>query len=436
MGVIRRAVLILHPFLGRAPFAARPGAALLLAGLALTLAWTSPAHGSRPKTGRWHAVDQPSPRESLTPEQQRQLRHLESLGYLAGSTQPPAATGVTIHDPRRSYAGFNLYVSGHAPEAILVDMEGNELHRWRCEITRAWPDFEPRPGPPNHQYWRRVRLLEDGELLAIFEGIGLIKLDKDSNLLWAYGGNAHHDLDLLPDGTIYVLGREAFINEQDAEKRPVLQDFIAVLSPDGREQRRIWIEQCFARSFYAPTLQRRPAVGDAWHTNTLQILQGRLADQIPAFQAGNILLSHLMLDLISVVDPENETVVWTMTGMWRKQHQPVVCGDSTLVILDNLGARDGSRVIEFDPATQRVRWYYEGTEEQPLATHDCGSVQPLPNGNFLISESNRGRALEVTRDDEVVWEFYNPHRAGDDHQFIATLFELIRLDPRIPLDWL
>ena len=66
---------------------------------------------------------------------------------------------------------------------------------------------------------------------------------------------------------------------------------------------------------------------------------------------------------------------------------------------------------------------------------DCGSSERLPNGNTLISESNRGRAIEVTPDKQIVWEFINPHRAGENNELIATLFEVVRLDPRFPLDW-
>ena len=64
-------------------------------------------------------------------------------------------------------------------------MEGNVLHRWSCDISRAFPDFKPRNDESQHlTFWRRVHLMENGDLLAIFEGIGLIKLDKDSNLIW------------------------------------------------------------------------------------------------------------------------------------------------------------------------------------------------------------------------------------------------------------
>ena len=33
----------------------------------------------------------------------------------------------------------------------------------------------------------------------------------------------------------------------------------------------------------------------------------------------------------------------------------------------------------------------------------------MPNGNTLITESNKGHVFEVTRDGEIVWEFYSPY---------------------------
>ena len=34
---------------------------------------------------------------------------------------------------------------------------------------------------------------------------GLVKLDRNSNVLWRTHARAHHDLEVLPNGTIYVL---------------------------------------------------------------------------------------------------------------------------------------------------------------------------------------------------------------------------------------
>jgi hypothetical protein len=42
----------------------------------------------------------------------------------------------------------------------------------------------------------------------------------------------------------------------------------------------------------------------------------------------------------------------------------------------------------------------------------------------------------MTPQKEIVWQFFNPHRAGKADEYIATLFEVIRLTPDFPTDWL
>jgi hypothetical protein len=66
----------------------------------------------------------------------------------------------------------------------------------------------------------------------------------------------------------------------------------------------------------------------------------------------------------------------------------------------------------------------------------CGAARRLQNGNTLITESDNGRAFEVTEDGSIVWEFVNPERAGDEGQYVATLFEMVRVPEGFPMDWL
>ncbi len=67
--------------------------------------------------------------------------------------------------------------------------------------------------------------MENGDLLAIIEGAySLIKLDKDSNILWVFDENTHHDLSVAPDGRIYVLTREAEIKPEYNKEFPILED--------------------------------------------------------------------------------------------------------------------------------------------------------------------------------------------------------------------
>jgi hypothetical protein len=67
----------------------------------------------------------------------------------------------------------------------------------------------------------------------------------------------------------------------------------------------------------------------------------------------------------------------------------------------------------------------------------CGRpAARLPNGNTLVSESDSGRAFELTPEKEIVWEYLNPQRAGPNRELIATLFEVVRLPRDVASGWL
>ncbi|MBU1652653.1 arylsulfotransferase family protein, partial [bacterium] len=100
------------------------------------------------------------------------------------------------------------------------------------------------------------------------------------------------------------------------------------------------------------------------------------------------------------------------------------------------GEPETSKVIEFDPATGEIIWQYGTAPEEHFFTEQIGSCQRLPNNNVLITESEPGRAFEVTLDKTIVWEYYNPYRAGENDEFIATLLEVVRLPSDFPQDWI
>ncbi|HVG09880.1 MAG TPA: arylsulfotransferase family protein [Thermoanaerobaculia bacterium] len=329
------------------------------------------------------------------------------------------------HDPAAVSPGLNLYLSGHAAEATLLDHKGRTLHRWRYPLRRLWPELASDPGMKKLEYWRRAWLFPNGELLAIYEGLGIVKLDARSNVLWSRRGGFHHDLQVQADGRIWVLDRSG--------RERMLEDFVTVLSPEGGVVRKISLLRALERSRFAPLLQRTERAGDVLHTNTLEVLDGRHASQDPAFRKGNVLLSILRLDALAVLDPEREEIVWARTGSWRRQHQPTFLDDGGLLLFDNRGpGGERSRVIEIDPRTGRVRWQFGGVPGVELFSKTLGSCQRLPNGNTLITESEGGRALEVTRAGRVVWELHNPNRTGERGELVAVLFEVIRLPEEFP----
>jgi len=388
-----------------------------------------------PEAGRWNRRRTGVDGSELTEAQREEMTRLESIGYLTGSASAGGRSGVTVHDEARAEAGLNLVVSGHRPWAALMDMDGRLVHEWQLDFNEAWPGREISPDVTGDEYWRRVLLLDDGGIVAIHEGLGIVRLDADSRLVWAREGGYHHDLEPVPGWGFCVLDREARLVPRLSRKEPVLEDFVVYLDDEGNVLRRFSLLEAFENSPHSSILTRMTWRGDIFHTNTLEILDGRLGERSPAFREGNLLVSVLMLDAVAIVDPDTETVVWALTGMWRQQHQPTVLDNSGMLVFDNKAGPGASRVIELDPFSQDVTWVYRGTPERPFYSETCGSNQRLPGGNTLITESDGGRAFEVTPDGTVVWEYVNPNHAGPEGEFVATLFEVVRLRSTEPPDW-
>ena len=370
-----------------------------------------------------------------TDEQREEMAKLAALGYLRGSKPAGEAEGVTLHDTERAYHGLNLFTSGHGPEAILMDMDGKVLHSWARDLWSVWPDWEEARGVTGAEHWACAHLFENGDLLAVFAGFGMIKIDSESNLLWSYDGGSHHDLFVTDEGLIYTLDREPRMLPRINEAEPVMEDFVTVLSPGGELLRRFSVLEAFERSEYAPVLVRMPRSRDILHSNAIEVLDGRLAHRSPAFRKGNVLISVRELDAIAVVDMETEVIVWVLSGRWKAQHDPTVLANGRVLLFNNFAGPEVSEVLEFDPFTQEVFWSYEGGGPIDFYTAEVGANQRLPNGNTLMVESANGRAIEVTPERAVVWEFINPHRAGEDNELIATLREMVRLPAGFPLDW-
>jgi hypothetical protein len=375
------------------------------------------------------------PAPAAPPIDRGDAERLERLGYLTGYRPASGAGGVSLHDPQRSFAGLNLYTSGHAPAAFLVDMRGESVHRWEIAYRDAFPDAPAdalaRDGT---RYLRRVHLFDNGDLLAVFDYFGLVKLDRDSRLLWARDVPVHHDLFAVGD-RIWVLAEEIHEVPRLRRGRRVREDEIRVLDGDGRELRRVSLLRALERSRWAHLLAEVPAHDDLFHTNTIQILDGSLADRLPAFRRGNALVSLRNLDLLAVVDLEREEVVWATRGSWHLQHEPSLLANGRILLFDNLGLRRRSRVLELDPLDGRVAWSWAG-EGDGFVSEGMGAAQRLPNGNTIVTDSFGGRVYEVDPGGAVVWRFDNPARTGERSELVAVIPELLRLDAAPHAAWL
>jgi hypothetical protein len=204
-----------------------------------------------------------------------------------------------------------------------------------------------------------------------------------------------------------------------------MTDSVEMISPQGKQIKRIPVVEAFENSPYAlllrapekpqfssdlvpadsPTAAAQEAERrhDVLHTNAVQVLSRKLAPKFPLFKAGHLLISPRHLDTIAMLDPDSEKVVWAARGPWHAQHDPSFLDNGHLLLFDNLGSVKGSRVLEYDPQNQSFPWWYPADNGPSFFTRIRGLTQRLPNGNTLILGSESGEVFEVTPDRETVW---------------------------------
>jgi hypothetical protein len=327
------------------------------------------------------------------------LDQLTSLPYVQAQFDPNSALrGVVSFDTARAQPGMNFYNPYREDYALLMDMDGNTVHEWKY----------PYPGG----FWHHAELLEDGSVLVVIKDLAIIKLDRCSNLIWSYDTRAHHGVWVDGDGRIYILTRSLADAPEVHSSRKILDDRIAVLTASGLVEDELSILTLLRNSGYAYLLRNVEDMAfdesdelDPLHTNHVEAFDGRLAGQSTLFEQGNLLISIKQLNAIAIVDGATQRIIW----LWGpnnlvRPHHPRLLHNGHILVFDN--GTDRSRVVELDPATRRIVWSYEkGTD---FFSSNMGSVQRLPNGNTLITESQKGYVFEVDPAGEIVWKFANP----------------------------
>jgi hypothetical protein len=343
-----------------------------------------------------------------------------------------------IDKPDKTCDGFTLCMYGGDCRAILINMNGKVVHEWHVPFSEIWSNPPHLRGRIDNAsvYFNDGHLYPNGDLLVVVEGpistsnssngFGLVKLDKDSHVLWKYAERCHHDLDVGEDGTIYAIVNEVVEKvpqELDYIPTPCMVDVLDVISPEGNQLKRIKILEAIQESSYAPLLGvfERPRPGtpsspgslpafrqdelrrDVLHTNSIKVLRSSQAAKFPQFRAGQLLISPRNLDAITVIDPDSAKVVWASRGPWRSQHDPTFLDNGHILLFDNLGSPRGSRVLEFDPQSLAFPWSYPNAASRPFLSQIRGMCQRLPNGNTLIVNSVGCEVFEVTPESDIVW---------------------------------
>jgi outer membrane protein assembly factor BamB len=355
------------------------------------------------------------------------------------------ARGVTRYNKAKAYNGLTLYASSHAQKAFLISMNGKVVHEWKLPIATIWenPTRELRPDP--FVFWEYPHLYPNGDLLVMYVGMGdtpwgygLVKMDKNSKVIWKYFDYVHHHLDVTEDGKIYVLTnniRNNVIKGYEYLAPPRIDDSVVVLSPQGKRIKKVSIMDAMLRSPYGRMMRSIAwdIKQDYLHTNSIEYIDGATAAKLPFAKEGQVLLSMRDIDTVAVLDLDKEEIVWAIQGSWHRQHDADLLPNGHVMLFDNWGHYEpggGSRVIEFDPVTMEIVWAHTGDEKHLFSSPIRSGQERLPNGNTLITESDGGRLLEVTPGGEIVWEYINPVRGGEGKLIPVLSQGVDRIEPK------
>lgn len=316
--------------------------------------------------------------------------------------------------------------------AWLIDQDGTIRHRWQGTYSQIFGTAPQLMWQARDETiaWHGSYLYPDGSILFNFQdnnfpyGSGLVKLDKDSKVVWKLDRNTHHDVSVDDDGNIWVPAqhyRPEGIQGFGNLKPWYYEDTVLKISPDGEvldeisvlEALRDWPGLTSVTYNEDPELELH--TNDPTHLNNVEPLPRAMAAAFPQFSPGDLLLSLRNMNTVAVLDPRTRKIKWVLHGPFVQQHDPDFLPNGNIMLFDNLGGMNGdrscgrSRVLELDPKTTQVAWRYDGCGGVPFDSERRGTVQLLPNGNVLIAESLGGRVLEVTHEvqPKIVWEYFN-----------------------------
>lgn len=356
--------------------------------------------------------------------------------------------GVTINISDKTSDGYTLLTSmwNDSSGFKLIDMYGTELYNWRVSYTEIFPDADSIDisiGDWDVGIHGSV-IYPNGDIVFNINLHGLVKIDKNSNVLWKLKDEYHHSVHKDEHGYLWVPARkkldEDVLSNYPLIKPPFYLDYICKLSPDGELLEKVALYDIFINSgleallFADGTIFTVNATDDIMHLNDIEILGSDIANSFPQFQAGDIIASMRQLNLLMVIDPKTYLIKWHMTGPYIRQHDPDFSLDGGILVFDNrvdiksssdIGGNilGGSRILSIDPVSRLATNVYQGDSDNKFYSNIAGKLQLLPNSNILITEYGKGRIFEVTPSGEIVWTYINRY----DEDEVYTISDAIRL---------
>ncbi|CAF1439277.1 unnamed protein product [Adineta ricciae] len=325
-------------------------------------------------------------------------------------------TGIIGIDEKLAYDGYTLFTplndSGYV---YLIDMYGNELHRWALNVHRGlsarllpngnlalngeYPDFDRLPFSQHG--------LMSSSLMVEVDKNGVVLRENNDNL-------GHSDAYYYDDGrilytTMLPLDQQRCkeivggVHREREGKETIYSDIIKEIDKQGYL---LWEWKADDHlSYQAYPIQ---TIFDRYHWPWISSVY-------PMSDGKSVLASLRVVSSVIIISKLSGDVIWSIgSELLAQQSYATELLNQNILIFDNGNYRQGqphrySRVIEVNRETKQIVWQYVDNMPESFFSSCMGAAQRLPNGNTLITESIFGRLFEVTVDGTVCWEYINPY---------------------------
>ena len=261
-------------------------------------------------------------------------------------------------------------------------------------------------------------LFPDGSIVFNTAGSVLVKIDKDSKLVWVLDGAFAHSLEFDADGNIWA---QSTIKNSDVLPG-VLDGFendaIIKVSPEGEVLFQKSVADILVENGYRGLLIGSLIEVDLTHLNDIQ----------PALKSskywakGDLLISLRNKSTIFLYRPSTNKVIWLKTGPWLNQHDVDFVDSTRIGVFGNdmvrklfsrrqsigdheslLNGYNNEYVYDFK-TNETTTPYTEFFKKAKVSTLTEGRSDILQDGDLFIEETNNNRMLRGNEKD-IKWQY-------------------------------
>ena len=254
-------------------------------------------------------------------------------------------------------------------------------------------------------------LLPDGSLIFNDAFSPLVKINKDSKLIWAAKGIFHHSVEKDAEGNIWapsVITPSEFLPNVLVGLQ---DDAITEVSPEGKIIFRKSVAKILTENGYRVLLfgfgnYEKNLV----HLNCIQpaLTSGKY------WLKGDLLISLRNKSTVFLYRPSTDKILWLKTGPWINQHDAGFIDSSRIRVFGNNMTRIFGRERLVDGYNEEYVYnfknnktetpYTEFLKNAKISTLSEGRGNILPNGDLFVEETNNNRLLLGSKKN-IIWQY-------------------------------